>query len=283
MLERYGRELFRAGRPYNHYAETLNAISSKKPKLRRCLQQSWNLAVAWLREEPGSHHVALPWQCMVALICTAWLWGWFQVAGILALSWGGVTRIGEAVAAFRKNLLLPSDFGWTIGYVLLQISEPKTRFKSARHQVARVDQPQLVKVIELAFKNFSTADPLWPFSGQTLRGRFGKLLEALNLSGPLCGGRGLDLGSLRAGGATWLLQASENSELVRRRGRWLNSRTMEIYIQEASALQFLPSLTPKTRELILHAVTIFPQVLAQLWRFHGQGIPANAWPILLCG
>ncbi len=283
MLERYGRELFRAGRPYNHYAETLNAISSKRPRLRRSLQQSWNLAVAWLREEPGSHHVALPWQCLVALICTAWLWGWFQVAGILALSWGGVTRIGEAVSAMRKNLLLPSDFGWTIGYALLQISEPKTRFKAARHQVARVDQPQLIRVIELAFRNFSMTDPLWPFSGQTLRGRFGKLLVALGLSGPLGGGRGLDLGSLRAGGATWLLQASESSELVRRRGRWLNSRTMEIYIQETSALQFLPSLNPKTRRLILHAVAIFPQVLAQLLRFDSQGIPANAWPILLCG
>ena len=284
LLELYGRELFRVGRPYNHYAETLNAISSRRPRLRRSLQQAWNLAVSWLREEPGSHHVALPWQCLIALVTTSWMWGWIQVAGILALSWGGVTRIGEAAIALRKNLLLPSDFGWTISYVLLQITEPKTRFKAARHQVARVDQPQLVKVIELAFKNFATSDPLWPFSGQTLRGRFGRLLEVLGLSGPLGeGGRGLDLGSLRAGGATWLLQSSEDSELVRRRGRWLNSRTMEIYIQETSALQFLPSLRPATRKLILHAVAIFPKVLAKLLEFERQGIPANAWRLLLCG
>ena len=44
LLELYGRELFRAGRPYNHYAETLNAVSSRRPRLRRCLQQAWNLA-----------------------------------------------------------------------------------------------------------------------------------------------------------------------------------------------------------------------------------------------
>ena len=79
---------------------------------------------------------------LVALLTTSWFWGWHQVAGILALSWGGVTRIGEATAALRKNLLLPSDFGWTIGYVLLQISEPKTRYKAARHQVARVDRSE---------------------------------------------------------------------------------------------------------------------------------------------
>ena len=201
LLELYGREqIFRAG---NHFAETLNGISSRRPRLRRCLQQAWNLAVAWLREQPGSHHVAIPWQCLVALVTTAWTWGWVDVAGILALSWGGVTRIGEATSAHRKNLLLPSDFGWTISYALLQISEPKTRFKAARHQVARVDQPQLVYVLELAFKNHAPSDPLWPHSGQTLRGRFGKLLTAVGLAGPLSGGsRGLDLSSLRAGGAT---------------------------------------------------------------------------------
>lgn len=284
LLELYGRELFRAGRPYNHYAETLNAVSSRRPRLRRSLQQAWNLAFAWLREEPGSHHVALPWQCLVALVTTSWFWGWQSVAGILALSWGGVTRIGEATSAYRKNLLLPSDFGWTIQYVLLQIVEPKTRFKAARHQVARVDQPQLVAVIELAFKNFANTDPLWPYSGQTLRGRFVHLLEALGLSGPLGDGhRGLDLGSLRAGGATWLLQVCEDSELVRRRGRWLNSRTMEIYIQETSALQFLPALSSKTRSRILQAVTVFPQVLEKFLSFERLCIPMNAWHLLLCG
>ena len=232
--------------------------------------------MTWLREEPGSHHVALPWQ-LVALLTTSWFWGWRHGAGILALSWGGVTRIGEASSALRKNLLLPSDFGWTVGYVLLQISEPKTRYKAARHQVARVDHPQLVRGIELAFRNFATPNPLWPFSGQTLRGRFGKLLEVLGLSGPLGdSGRGLDLGSLRAGGATWLLK-------TRRRGRWLNSRTMEIYIQESSALQFLPSLNHRTRKLILHAVTVFSQVLAKFLEFDRLGIPKNAWHLLLCG
>lgn len=109
-------------------------------------------------------------------------------------------------------------------------------------------------------------------------------MEVLGLSGPLGdSGRGLDLGSLRAGGATWLLLTSEDSELVRRRGRWLDSRTVEIYIRGGSALQFLPSLNHRTRKLILHAVTVFPQVLAKLLEFDRLGIPKNAWHLLLCG
>ena len=220
LLELFGRELFRAGRPYNHYAETLNAVSSRRPRLRRCLQQAWNLASSWL-EEPGFHHVAL---------------------------------------------------------------RTDTRFKAARHQVASVDQPQLVHVIELASKNFAIPQIHSGLFRCKHFVRVGRLLEVLGMSGPLGGGaRGLDLGSLRAGGATWLLQQSEDSEFVRRRGRWLNSRTMEIYIQEALALQFLPTLKRRTRKTILHAVEIFPLALAKLPEFDRQGIQMNAWRLLLCG
>ena len=64
------------------------------------------------------------------------------------------------------------------------------------------------------------------------------------------GTKQLDLGSLKASGATWLLQTSEDSELVRRRGRWLNSRTMRIYIQEVFSSQFVSCLRPPVRKHI---------------------------------
>ena len=47
--------------------------------------------------------------------------------------------------------------------------------------------------------------------------------------------RPLDLGNLRAGGATHILMLTEDSELVRRRGRWLAYQTMQIYLQEPMA------------------------------------------------
>ena len=138
LLEKYGRELFRSGRPYGHYSETLNAVSAKRPRLRRSLQPAWGLAYSWLRQEPPSHHLALPWQALLALLVTAWMWGWSRVAGVLALSWGGLTRIGEVLQATRQSLILPEDVGWTVKFAMLQISEPKTRFRTARHQVARL-------------------------------------------------------------------------------------------------------------------------------------------------
>ena len=89
LLERYGRELFSAGRPYGHYSELVNGIASLRPRFRRSLQGAWDLAYSWLRHEPPCHHVALPWQPLVALLVTSFSWGWVRVAGVVALSWGG--------------------------------------------------------------------------------------------------------------------------------------------------------------------------------------------------
>ena len=100
------------------------------------------------------------------------MWGWSRVAGVIALSWGGLTRIGEALSSFRRDLVLPQDVEWTTNYALLQIAEPKTRYKAARHQVARLDQPQLLRAVTLAALAFGHLRPdqrLCPASAQTKR------------------------------------------------------------------------------------------------------------------
>lgn len=130
---------------------------------------SCSLRGMWLRNEPPVHHVALPWQALLSLLSTALLWGWTRVAGVLALSWGAITRNGEVLNAARQNLILPSDIGETGGFAVLEIGEAKTRFRSARHQPARIDQPQLLRVVCLAFAKLCPQQKLWPMSGSTIR------------------------------------------------------------------------------------------------------------------
>ena len=92
--------------------------------------------------------------------------------------------------------------------------------------------------------------------------------------------RPLDIGSLRAGGATHLLMLCEDSELVRRRGRWLAPRTMEIYLQEASSTQHFPSLNSATKARILSLALAFPELLRQAQNFQKVCIPATTWHTL---
>ena len=144
------------------------------------------------------------------------------------------------------------------------------------------DQPQLVSLIESVFEKYNPERFLWGASPQTLRLRFQRILGALKISSLPDGlSRGLDLGSLRAGGASWLLLTSEESELVRRRGRWISHKIMEVYVQEAAAIQFLPRLEKSVRDGILAGASIFPAVVDKLHTFSKAAIPETAWKFLL--
>ena len=166
----------------------------------------------------------------------AWLKDWRRLLEVresftLPRAPSAVVALAWVIAASRRDLLLPQDIAHTVDAAYLAVQEPKTRFKAARHQSAKLDQPNL-----------------WPMSVSTLRARFNTIIKRLQIDvweGQ--GNKGLDVGSLRARGASWLLNISENAELVRRRGRWLHSRTMEVYIQEISSLQLLHKLRPAAK------------------------------------
>ncbi len=157
------------------------------------------------------------------------------------MAFGAILRPGEVCGAFRHQLLLPRDVFGTMHCAYLSILEHKTRFTAAKHQTAKLDAPDMLSIVDLAFSFLPKDARLWPYSSQTLRTRFRSLLNGLGLPTGVVGGRRpLDLGSLRAGGATWLLNMSENPGLTRRRGRWLNNKTMEIYICAGGLLSLVP-------------------------------------------
>ncbi|CAE7273945.1 rluB [Symbiodinium sp. CCMP2592] len=231
-LAKFGRELFEAGYPYWHLSETINALAAKRPAIRRQLQGAWDVAFAWMALEPHTHHVAMPAIILLAVLSVSLLWGWRTEAGVFGLAWGALLRIGEAINATRATLVLPRDVLWSQDFVLLSIAEPKTRFRAARHQAAKLEASDLVTLADIAFSRLQPSSRLWPYSAQTLRRRLDTILEALLIPTARNEERPLDLGSFRPGGATYLLQATEDAELVRRRGRWVSHKVMEVYLQE---------------------------------------------------
>ena len=148
---------------------------------------------------------------------------------------------------------------------------PKTRYTAARHQLAKVDIPDLVEVIEIGFSGLCDFQKLWPMSGQTLRTRFKLLLSTLHLptkDGP--SGKPLDLGSMRPGGATWYLQTLEDGELVRRRGRWITTKIMDVYIQEVAAIQYLRLIEPASLNRVMMFANLFPVILERTKSLQGS-------------
>ena len=277
-LVKYGQELYSAGKTYQKYAETINALVAHRPIVKRQLTKAWDLAFAWVQDEPCRHHPAMPATVLLSMLSVALMWGWQKEAALWALAWAGILRVGEVIMATRDDLILPTDGVAGTSYILLRIREPKTRGRGPRHQAARVDPQDLVQLIELTFKHEPPQAKLWPWSASTLRKRFNSVLQELGLPlRPIDGSRPYELASLRAGGATWLLQRTELPELVRRRGRWQAFRTMEVYLQEVVVTLSMSHVRKEAIEKIQMMAEAFPSVLVKVKYLCTVRVPPRAW------
>ena len=279
-LVAYGRDMYQAGKSYGRFSETINALTSKRPILRRRVSTAWDLAFNWIVDEPHEHHAALPVSILLSTVALALLWGWTREAAVLALMWSGVLRVGELIAATRQDLILPQDSAPGVWYALLLIRSPKTRGRAARHQSSRIDPEDVVRLLEAVFGRLTPSEFLWHQSPATLRRRFATLLSALGLAVGPDGNHIYSLSSLQPGGATFWLQATEDSEFVRRKGRWLSTRVLEIYLQESAISTFHRRLSIETRSRIDHLCSSFQVILTKAIFFKETRIPESLWPQL---
>ena len=281
ILASYGRDMHRAGRAYGKYAETINALAMMKPIVKRQLTSAWDVAFAWLQDEPQDHHPAMPATVLLSIVSLSLLWGWATEAALFSLCWAGILRVGEVIGARRADLVLPSDGPPGCKCLWLRIKEPKTRGRGARHQAAKVDAADLVALISGVFGSFESDQLLWGFSAQTLRKRLLKLLAVIGLpTTKTSSSRPYELSSLRPGGATFLLNLTENPDLVRRRGRWASIKVMEIYLQEVAVATGVNKLDAEVREKIKRLSDAFPEILQQSLKFLRCAIPCKAWYVL---
>lgn len=166
------------------------------PILWKQLVSAWDLAFAWLADEPFQHHPALPLSVLLALMATAPMWGWPLEASVLGLAWAGILRIGEVLMADGADLVLPEDTAPGTSFAILKIKYPKTRGRAARHQAARVDPPDVVALLAAVYGGFEKPQKLWPYSAATLRKRMSALLVSCAWTGYCKKGR---LAALRPG------------------------------------------------------------------------------------
>ena len=159
LLVDYGKALYRAGKAYGIYAETINSVAVERPLIRRSLTTAWDLAFAWLQDEPHSHHPAMPLTVMAAMVVVALYWGWPYEAAVILMSWTGVMRIGEVLSAKRKDVVLPGDAAPGTSFLLIVIQQPKTRGRAAKHQAARIDQEDVIRFLSAMYQDFPSKQP----------------------------------------------------------------------------------------------------------------------------
>lgn len=276
-LVAYGRDMYQAGKSYGRFSETINAVTAKRPILRRQVASAWDLAFNWVVDEPHEHHAALPHSVLLSVVALSLLWGWTRESALIALAWTGVCRIGEIFAAKRGDLILPCDAAPGLTSAIFLIKAPKTRGRAARHQSTRIDPEDIVMLLSAVFRNLLPGEPLWPFSPATLRRRFTCLLAALGMTVGEDGQMPYSLSSLRPGGATYWLAETEDAEFVRRKGRWLSTRVLEIYLQEAAVATYDKKLSSVTKSRIADLCKNFQSILEKAIFLKTNKIPETVW------
>ena len=261
LLAEFGQLLYRGARSLGDYAETINAVVDQDRALKGRLPRAWDVAWVWHAWLPGGNRLAMPDKVMLAMLTVALRWQMPNVALLLACGFLGLLRVHELRMLRCGSFLTPSRLLSDDPVVFIVIDRPKMRRLGARRAYTRIDDPAIVALAEAFAPHFAPDALLFNESYTALRTIFSAICCELHL--PHGSQDGFTLGSLRPGGATWLYRVTDNSELVRFRGRWASLRMLEIYIQEVGATCVLPNLPEKVRSRLKTLAEYAPQELAR--------------------
>ena len=114
-----------------------------------------------------------------------------------------------------------------------------------------------------------------------LRKKFSILQAALGLDGGKKGDAPpFSLASLRPGGTTYWLQTTEDAEFVRRKGRWLSTRVLEVYLREVTFATYTKTMSKESQSRVNQICKHFNDILLQAIAWKQARIPECAWPKL---
>ena len=245
LLARFGQYLYDAGRPLTQFASTVQAVTDVRHDLRRGLQPAKDVIEAWKQYLPGSNHLPLPVQLCRAMMALAWVWGWCDVAMLIAIGFLAMLRPGELVRLRRRNLVFPADLLLVANFFLVGIEHPKMRRVAARHEHVRVEEALITSWLQRLLAGWGPDARLFKGTAVQFRDMFRQLVAFFDVD--TRDGIGVTPASLRSGGASWLYLCGMPLEEIRWRGRWSTVRTLEVYIQELAASSLLAALPLSAR------------------------------------
>jgi hypothetical protein len=197
---------------------------------KRAVGPAWKLMRAWrLREPIEMRNPASP-QDLKAVMSTFLAWGYGAAAIAIWLCFHAMLRPQELLSLRRRDLVFLYEEMGRIGrtLALVKIAKPKTRRIGPRVQHVICEEKRLVIILKEYVQFFGEDDILFPWTRASL------LMLLYQAQATIGIPRAFPTSGLRAGGTTYLWIISRNFQLVRLRGRWVDPRTLEHYIQEAA-------------------------------------------------
>lgn len=256
IFEHYGVHLFASGAGLYELRHLLVLVQQQKPELKIHLSPAWRLVSKWEQIRPLQHRTPLPKILYMAMVAVSLCWGMRRWAATLMIGFLGMTRIGEALAACRCDLLLPSDnFDSSVSSAFLKIRKPKTRRRGkGRIQHAKLEQADEIQFFERHLAQLDPGVKIFPLSAAAFRARWEKILEALKIPTRVRP----TPASVRGGGAIASYRQGKPIQDLLWGMRIGSQSTLESYLQELAADNFLVRLPLDVKTRIKHAAALYP-------------------------
>jgi len=259
VLASYGAVCFEGGRSHIFYTETICAVTDRVPELKRSLPRAWDLGWVWKGLQESSNNLAMPQDVLLAAVATALFWDWDDVALLMYLGFICMLRPGELCALRFQDIVFSTVRGAKVAFIFIGL--PKMRRIGPRREHVRIDDSELVQALAARSVGRPAGERLYLGTSFQFALNFRSIIQALRL--PISQGHGMTPACLRSGGATFWYQLTDSTEYVRFRGRWSNSRMLEVYIQEVGACTFLSQQPAPVREHVALLAAAGPWLFAE--------------------
>ena len=248
-LRAYGLYLFENGYPRYLLVYAITAVQDLVPQSKPYLSLAWQVDRKWQHHEPGACRAVLPAVAVRAAVALGALWGWYAWSAVVLLGFCGMLHPAEMISLVRRDLVFPSDVADDMSCMFIHLRNPKTA-RFARRQHGRIDDYEIIMLIELVFGSWKMDQRLYAGSMSLFRRQWNAVMQHLGIPSKQAD-RGATPGTLRGSGATYMYTIVQDIPLIAWRGRWARTRTLEFYLQEVAAQLLIHELKPGAKARIL--------------------------------
>ena len=246
----YLEHLYAEGDPMSYATDALAALQYFRPRTIGKLKQSWKLLSVWRRTEPPNRVKPFTPLMVLGLAGAALHTDAMDMAAILLVGFDCFLRTGELFSLKCAFITLYTN------KAVIKLIDTKTSSRKGTSEQVVVTSQLAVNVLRRVCSERSPGQTLLSGSVSAARSLLRKLLSTFDLST-------LDYNfySLRRGGATSYFYRTGSMQQTLATGRWENSSTARIYIQDAAAQAGELNLSSMQRQALTTSANFLKQWL----------------------
>eukprot|EP00438_Fugacium_kawagutii_P028453 Skav206777 [mRNA] locus=scaffold1075:46207:47355:+ [translate_table: standard] len=254
-------------------------VQSVRPRLHGTLKTTWNTLRSWEEMNPSGFRAPMPLPLLAAFLCQARRFAvrssedheqhlWYVLAALVSVAFFGMLRPGELFGLTPEDVSLPHSMSLAASFAVIRLKRPKNARQMGTQQFCELRHPDAINWLAWVMHSMPEKGArLWPSSPNKFRVMFKQVCRRLMIASVK-----LSPASLRAGGATWMLDEGVEVSRIRFQGRWSNQRSLEHYLQVARAQQLALTISPGITEQ-LKALLLKNSYMLSLPRFLSAQVP----------